>query len=64
MWAIARRHARTYLALDELLQAGGVDSALVGTPNALHAPQLIALLEAGIHVMVEKPMALDAAEAA
>jgi predicted dehydrogenase len=56
--------ARTYLALDELLQAGGTDSAIVGTPKALNAPQTSALLEAGIHVMVEKPMALDVAEAA
>jgi predicted dehydrogenase len=40
-----------------------VDAAVVGTPNALHAPQAIAFLEAGKHVLVEKPMARTRAEA-
>jgi predicted dehydrogenase len=55
---------RQYTTVEELLQDGGVDAISVNTPNYLHAPQSIAALEAGVHVMVEKPMAMDAAEAA
>jgi predicted dehydrogenase len=39
-----------------------VEAAIVATPNALHAPQSIALLRNGKHVMVEKPMAISVAE--
>jgi predicted dehydrogenase len=39
-----------------------VDAAVVSTPNALHAPQSIALLRNGKHVLVEKPMATSVAE--
>jgi predicted dehydrogenase len=41
----------------------GIDAAVVATPNSLHAEQTIAFLDAGQHVMVEKPMAMDVAEA-
>ncbi|MBE7550602.1 MAG: Gfo/Idh/MocA family oxidoreductase [Anaerolineales bacterium] len=54
---------RQYSTVAELLQEGGVDTLVVSTPNYLHAPETIAALEAGIHVMVEKPMAMNAAEA-
>ena len=54
---------RQYADVGALLRDGGVDALSVNTPNYLHAPQAIAALEAGVHVMVEKPMAMDAAEA-
>jgi predicted dehydrogenase/arylsulfatase A-like enzyme len=54
---------RQYPDVDALLADGDVDALIVGTPNYLHAPQAIAALKAGVHVMVEKPMAMDAAEA-
>ncbi len=54
---------RQYGTVGELRREGGVDALVVNTPNYLHAPQTIAALEAGVHVMVEKPMAQNAAEA-
>lgn len=55
---------RQYATLEELLADGDVDAISINTPNYLHAPQAIAALEAGVHVLVEKPMAMNAAEAA
>ena len=40
-----------------------IDAVCVCTPNWLHAEHSIAALEAGKHVMVEKPMALNARDA-
>jgi predicted dehydrogenase len=62
---LAERHgiARTTTDWRALAADPGVDAAVVGTPNALHAPQAIAFLEAGKHVLVEKPMAASLAEA-
>ncbi len=41
---------------------GGAEVAVVATSNARHASQSIALMRAGAHVLVEKPMAVSAAE--
>lgn len=55
--------ARQYSTIEDLLSAGNVDALVVGTPNALHAAQTVAALQAGVHVLVEKPMAMNAQEA-
>ena len=64
--ALAERHRipRTTLRWEELAAASDVDAVVIGTPNALHAPQAIACLGAGKHVLVEKPMTTSRAEAA
>jgi predicted dehydrogenase len=58
-YAIARRYASG----EEMIAAGELDVVSVATPNKLHAPQTIAALQAGCHVLCEKPMAMSAAEA-
>ena len=54
---------RQYETVEALLKDGSVDALIVSTPNYLHASQTIAALNAGVPVMVEKPMAMNATEA-
>lgn len=55
--------ARVVAELETALADPAIDLVVIATPNALHAPQAIAALEAGKHVVVDKPFALDAAQA-
>ena len=48
----------------EMLRKVKPDAVSVCTPNGLHAATTIAALRAGAHVIVEKPMAMNAREAA
>ncbi|HEV2989318.1 MAG TPA: Gfo/Idh/MocA family oxidoreductase [Candidatus Angelobacter sp.] len=52
-----------FASLDEALTQGSFDAVYVASPVFLHAPQTIAALSAGQHVLCEKPMALNFAEA-
>lgn len=50
--------------LDDLLADDALDAIDICTPNFLHAPMAVAALEAGKHVMCERPLARSATEAA
>lgn len=46
----------------DMLEKESLDIVAVATPNHLHKPTTIAALQAGAHVICEKPMAMSAAE--
>ncbi len=56
-YGVAERHA----ALDDLLGLG-LDAIVVGVPDAFHADVACRGLEAGLHVLCEKPLALSLEE--
>ena len=54
---------RTFTDYNEMLSDPELDAVSVCTWNSVHAPATIAALNAGKHVLCEKPMALNAEEA-
>ena len=53
----------SYTRFEELLNDDSIDAVDITTPNYLHAPMAIAALEAGKHVLCERPLARSADEA-
>ncbi|MGY8823971.1 MAG: Gfo/Idh/MocA family protein [Candidatus Latescibacterota bacterium] len=53
---------RASTAYDEVLADDEVDAVILCLPHHLHAPFSIRAAEAGKHILVEKPMALDEGE--
>jgi predicted dehydrogenase len=53
---------RCVRSFDDLL-AEELDGLVIATPNALHATQAVAALDAGLAVFCEKPLGIDASEA-
>ncbi len=56
-------HARYFTDYEEMLECVPLDGVVVCTPNDLHHPATMAALRHGLHVICEKPLALNADQA-
>jgi len=54
---------KAYTDYKEMLKNGDIDAIVVAGPNSLHAQQTIEALQAGKHVLCEKPMATSREDA-
>jgi len=62
-WFLERAYASWQeMAAAEAADARGIDFVIIATPNHLHYPIARAFLEADIHVICDKPLALTVAE--
>jgi UDP-N-acetyl-2-amino-2-deoxyglucuronate dehydrogenase len=61
----AAHNATPYFSIDDLLAAekDNLDIVCICTPNGFHAAHSIQSLQAGLHVLCEKPMAISSADA-
>ncbi len=57
------RIARLYEKAEDLIADADLDAVSIAAPNAFHAPYALAALDAGKHVMLEKPFAMNYGEA-
>jgi len=58
----AREGVPLYPSLEALLAADRPDGIVLATPNALHFPQALACLDAGLPMLLEKPLTATVAE--
>lgn len=61
---VAGTEAKVYASLDELLAAEKVDVVDICTPSYMHTEHSIKALEAGCHVLCEKPMSVSTEDTA
>ncbi|HYC73342.1 Gfo/Idh/MocA family oxidoreductase [Brevundimonas sp.] len=60
---VAAAYGASAVTAAEAFVDAGLDAAVVATPNRHHADLSVALLEKGVHVLVEKPIAASLADA-
>jgi predicted dehydrogenase len=65
--ALKRRYrvaaALGYEHYDEYLRSGEIDAVYIALPNDMHADYTVRAAQAGVHVLCEKPMAVNSREA-
>ncbi len=61
-WAARHGAPRGTDSLDEILGSSWIDAIYIASPNSVHAEQVASAIDAGKHVLVEKPAVLRAAE--
>jgi glucose-fructose oxidoreductase len=52
----------SYDRYNECLHSGEIDAVYIALPNSMHHAYAMSALEAGIHVLCEKPLAMDEAQ--
>ncbi|MDH5551179.1 MAG: Gfo/Idh/MocA family oxidoreductase, partial [Gemmatimonadota bacterium] len=52
-----------FSALDQMLAMDDIDMVVIGVPNFLHCEITLAAAKAGKHVVIEKPLCMNLAEA-
>lgn len=58
----AKYGVRPFPDVENMLRGAGVEAVVIGTPHPLHAEPAARAAEAGVHVLVEKPMAASLAD--
>ena len=54
---------QVFTDFDEFVAKAEIDAVSLAVPNFLHKPMTLACLDRGLHVLCEKPMAMDTGEA-
>ena len=61
--SLAAAHgARAFTSPEAMVRDVGIDAVIICTPHPLHREQAVMAAQAGVHVVIEKPMALTPAD--
>lgn len=56
-------NTRRYSSHEDMLEESGLDAVIICSPHTLHFAQALDVLNAGCHVLIEKPMTCSSREA-
>lgn len=62
MYGLDPARTYSYEQFDDCLESGKIDAVYIGVPNHLHCDYTVRAARCGIHVLCEKPMAVDERE--